>query len=99
MTALHIDSQRADLNCLLSTCRCLDAVPPSAIDYFRQSARELIEEKGAVDALAAALAHISGASSIQQSSLLNCGLCDHAVTVLYRDAFCELSLERAERAA
>uniref|UniRef100_A0A8C3LQV6 RNA helicase n=1 Tax=Chrysolophus pictus TaxID=9089 RepID=A0A8C3LQV6_CHRPC len=51
--------------------KCLDAVPPSAIDYFRQSARELIEEKGAVDALAAALAHISGASSIQQRSLLN----------------------------
>ncbi|OXB63882.1 hypothetical protein ASZ78_004177 [Callipepla squamata] len=51
--------------------KCLDAIPPSAIEYFRQSARELIEEKGAVDALAAALAHISGASSIQQRSLLN----------------------------
>ncbi|KFV73273.1 Nucleolar RNA helicase 2, partial [Struthio camelus australis] len=49
----------------------LDSVPPSAVDYFRQSAQELIEEKGAIDALAAALAHISGASSIQQRSLLN----------------------------
>ncbi|KAM8806378.1 nucleolar RNA helicase 2-like [Eudromia elegans] len=49
----------------------LEAVPASAVEYFRQSARELIEEKGAVDALAAALAHISGASSIQQRSLLN----------------------------
>ncbi|XP_062436458.1 nucleolar RNA helicase 2-like, partial [Rhea pennata] len=49
----------------------LDSIPPSAVDYFRQSAKELIEEKGAIDALAAALAHISGASSIQQRSLLN----------------------------
>ncbi|XP_054838460.1 nucleolar RNA helicase 2 [Eublepharis macularius] len=51
--------------------RFLDSVPPSAIDYFRQSAERLIEEKGAVEALAAALAHISGATSIEQRSLLN----------------------------
>uniref|UniRef100_A0A7N5JEK3 Nucleolar RNA helicase 2 n=1 Tax=Ailuropoda melanoleuca TaxID=9646 RepID=A0A7N5JEK3_AILME len=51
--------------------RSLDSVPPSAIDYFRQSAEQLIEEKGAVEALAAALAHISGATSIEQRSLLN----------------------------
>ncbi|XP_053168120.1 nucleolar RNA helicase 2 [Hemicordylus capensis] len=51
--------------------RSLDSVPPSAIDYFRQSAERLIEEKGAVEALAAALAHISGATSIEQRSLLN----------------------------
>ncbi|XP_042314392.1 nucleolar RNA helicase 2, partial [Sceloporus undulatus] len=51
--------------------KSLDSVPPSAIDYFRQSAERLIEEKGAVEALAAALAHISGATSIEQRSLLN----------------------------
>ncbi|XP_019394055.1 PREDICTED: nucleolar RNA helicase 2 isoform X1 [Crocodylus porosus] len=51
--------------------RFLDSVPPSAIDYFTQSAEKLIEEKGAVRALAAALAHISGATSIQQRSLLS----------------------------
>ncbi|XP_048361577.1 nucleolar RNA helicase 2 isoform X2 [Sphaerodactylus townsendi] len=51
--------------------RSLDSVPPSAIDYFRQSAERLIEEKGAVEALAAALAHISGATSIEQRSLLS----------------------------
>ncbi|XP_048715116.2 nucleolar RNA helicase 2 isoform X2 [Caretta caretta] len=51
--------------------RFLDSVPPSAIDYFKQSAQRLIEEKGAVEALAAALAHISGATSIEQRSLLN----------------------------
>lgn len=49
----------------------MDSVPPSAIDYFRQTAERLIEEKGAVDALAAALAHISGATAIEQRSLLN----------------------------
>ncbi|XP_042674063.1 nucleolar RNA helicase 2-like [Centrocercus urophasianus] len=51
--------------------RCLDSVPQSAIDYFKESAQLLIEEKGPVNALAAALAHISGATSIEQRSLLN----------------------------
>ncbi|KAM6105850.1 LOW QUALITY PROTEIN: nucleolar RNA helicase 2-like [Pterocles gutturalis] len=51
--------------------KMLEAIPPSAVDYFRKSAQELIDEKGAVAALAAALAHISGASYIQQRSLLN----------------------------
>ncbi|CAN0237288.1 unnamed protein product [Bubo scandiacus] len=51
--------------------KLLEAIPPSAVDYFRKSAQELIDEKGAVAALAAALAHISGASHIQQRSLLN----------------------------
>ncbi|XP_030342400.2 nucleolar RNA helicase 2-like [Strigops habroptila] len=51
--------------------KLLEAIPPSAVDYFRKSAQELIDEKGAVSALAAALAHISGASYIQQRSLLN----------------------------
>ncbi|KAM4602527.1 nucleolar RNA helicase 2 [Polymixia lowei] len=51
--------------------RFLDSVPAQAISYFRESAEKLIEERGAVDALAAALAHISGATSLQQRSLLN----------------------------
>ncbi|OWK56036.1 Nucleolar RNA helicase 2 [Lonchura striata] len=51
--------------------KLLEAVPPAAVDYFRKSAEELINEKGAVAALAAALAHISGAAHIQQRSLLN----------------------------
>ncbi|KAG8001483.1 Nucleolar RNA helicase 2 [Nibea albiflora] len=49
----------------------LDSVPATAIGYFRASAEKLIEERGAVDALAAALAHISGATSLEQRSLLN----------------------------
>ncbi|XP_042360575.1 nucleolar RNA helicase 2 [Plectropomus leopardus] len=51
--------------------RFLDSVPVTAIAYFRESAEKLIEEKGAVEALAAALAHISGATSLEQRSLLN----------------------------
>ncbi|XP_074446288.1 nucleolar RNA helicase 2-like [Larus michahellis] len=51
--------------------RCLDSVPHTAIEYFKESARWLIQEKGPVNALAAALAHISGATSIEQRSLLN----------------------------
>ncbi|CAN9506980.1 unnamed protein product [Ophioblennius macclurei] len=51
--------------------RFLDSVPATAIDYFRASAEKLIEEKGAVNALAAALAHISGATALEQRSLLN----------------------------
>ncbi|KAB0357924.1 hypothetical protein FD754_002080 [Muntiacus muntjak] len=49
----------------------LDSVPPTAIGHFKQSAEKLIEEKGHVEALAAALAHISGATSVDQRSLIN----------------------------
>uniref|UniRef100_A0A8C8Z776 Nucleolar RNA helicase 2 n=1 Tax=Prolemur simus TaxID=1328070 RepID=A0A8C8Z776_PROSS len=51
--------------------RLLDSVPPTAIGHFKESAEKLIEEKGAVEALAAALAHISGATSVDQRSLIN----------------------------
>ncbi|XP_016044076.1 nucleolar RNA helicase 2 [Erinaceus europaeus] len=51
--------------------RLLDTVPPTAISHFKQSAEKLIEEKGAVEALAAALAHISGATSVDQRSMIN----------------------------
>ncbi|CAJ1048855.1 Nucleolar RNA helicase 2 [Xyrichtys novacula] len=50
--------------------RFLDSVPVTAIGYFRASAEKLIEERGAVDSLAAALAHICGATSLEQRSLL-----------------------------
>ncbi|KAM6184833.1 nucleolar RNA helicase 2 [Rhynchocyon petersi] len=51
--------------------RYLDSVPPTAINHFKQSAEKLIEEKGAVEALAAALAHISGATAVDQRSLIS----------------------------
>ena len=46
-------------------------MPPTAIGHFKQSAEKLIEEKGAVEALAAALAQFSSATSIDQRSLIN----------------------------
>ncbi|KAG9335830.1 hypothetical protein JZ751_003584 [Albula glossodonta] len=49
----------------------LDSVPPAAVEYFREAAVKLIEQRGAEEALAAALAHISGATAIEQRSLLN----------------------------
>ncbi|XP_075072575.1 nucleolar RNA helicase 2 [Mixophyes fleayi] len=51
--------------------KSLDSVPLDVLEHFRVYAEELIEKKGAVNALAAALAHISGASSLKQRSLLN----------------------------
>ncbi|XP_077999152.1 nucleolar RNA helicase 2-like isoform X1 [Glandiceps talaboti] len=51
--------------------KSLDKIPESAIDHFRDVAEQLIAEKGAVPALAAALAHISGATDISSRSLLN----------------------------
>ena len=49
----------------------MDSVPPTAIGHLKQSAEKLIEEKGAVEALAAALAQFSSATSIDQRSLIN----------------------------
>lgn len=40
------------------------------LDYFREAAEKLIDEKGAVDAVAAALAQISGTTEIKSRSLL-----------------------------
>ncbi|KAL7855446.1 hypothetical protein AOLI_G00190500 [Acnodon oligacanthus] len=51
--------------------RYLDSVPPAAVEYFRSAAEKLIEDRGPVEALAAALAHISGATSLEQRSLLS----------------------------
>ncbi|KAG8552222.1 hypothetical protein GDO81_004442 [Engystomops pustulosus] len=51
--------------------KSLDSVPLDVIENFKPYAEELIEKKGALEALAAALAHISGASSMAQRSLLN----------------------------
>ena len=48
--------------------RLLDSVPPTVIGHFKQTAEKLTEEKGAVGALAAALAHISGATLVDQCS-------------------------------
>uniref|UniRef100_A0A8C5QHM7 RNA helicase n=1 Tax=Leptobrachium leishanense TaxID=445787 RepID=A0A8C5QHM7_9ANUR len=51
--------------------KSLETVPADVVEHFKVYAEELIEKKGALNALAAALAHISGATSIKQRSLLN----------------------------
>lgn len=55
--------------CLLF--RFLAQVPPDALKHFREAAEALVEERGAVDAVAAALAHISGTTEIKSRSLLS----------------------------
>lgn len=52
-------------------CRSLDNVPDETLDYFRESANILIEERGAENALAAALAVISKSTKIISRSLLS----------------------------
>lgn len=52
-------------------CSFLDSVPAVAVEYFRDAARKLIKQRGALESLAAALAHISGATNLKQRSLMN----------------------------
>ena len=54
----------------MDAIRSLASVSYAAVDFFQPSAQRLIEEKGVVDVLAAALAHISGASSFEPRSLI-----------------------------
>lgn len=51
--------------------RSLELVDVETLQYFRESAQSLIEERGAADALAAALAVISGSTKIVPRSLLS----------------------------
>ena len=53
------------------TCRCLDGIPECVIAQFHEAAEELIGEKGATSAVAAALAYIAGAKDIISRSLLS----------------------------
>ncbi|XP_032229762.2 nucleolar RNA helicase 2 [Nematostella vectensis] len=50
--------------------RFLEQIPSDVLDYFRDAAEKLIEDKGAIDAVAAALAQISGTTEIKSRSLL-----------------------------
>ena len=51
--------------------RCLDGIPECVVAQFHEAAEELIEEKGATNAVAAALAYIAGAKDIVSRSLLS----------------------------
>ena len=59
--------------------RCLDGIPECVVAQFHEAAEELISEKGATSAVAAALAYIAGAKDIVSRSLLSA----HQVHVLY----------------
>lgn len=51
--------------------KSIESVPEEIIAHFEDIANELIESKGAIKALSAALAHISGYTSITNRSLLS----------------------------
>ncbi|XP_048758389.2 nucleolar RNA helicase 2-like [Ostrea edulis] len=51
--------------------RSIEGVASETLDYFRSSAQELITDRGAEDALAAALALISGSTKITSRSMLS----------------------------
>ncbi len=55
----------------LSCFRSLDGVAEEVLASFTATASRLVEERGAVPALAAALAVISGSTSLKKRSLLN----------------------------
>ena len=51
--------------------RSLNSVPTALLPHFKDAAVKMIEEKGAVEMVAAALAYISGARDIVSRSLLS----------------------------
>ena len=59
--------------------RFLAQVPADALVFFREAAEALIEDRGAVDAVAAALAHISGTTEIKTRSMLSSQEVSHLI--------------------
>ncbi|KAL9962877.1 hypothetical protein ACROYT_G032027 [Oculina patagonica] len=59
----------------------IQAVAPDVLDKFRDAAQALVDKLGAVDAVAASLAHISGTKEIKSRSLLS-GRDDHTTYLL-----------------
>ena len=47
------------------------SISPTVLPLFKEAAEQLIQEKGAVDVVASALAFISGAKEIVSRSLLS----------------------------
>ena len=61
-------------NCSLGSIllfRSLDKVLPETLEHFREPAQDLIDERGAETALAAAMAVIAGSTKITARSLLS----------------------------
>ena len=65
--------------------RCLDGIPECVVTQFHEAAEELISEKGATSAVAAALAYIAGAKDIVSRSLLSAHQvhCVHHLQYMY----------------
>ena len=64
----------------LSLIRCLDKVSTSVLPYFNTVATKLIEERGAVEVVSAALAYISGMTTEMKSrSLLSSQPVSHSL--------------------
>ena len=55
----------------LTLIRSLDQIPASVLPHFKEAAQQLIKEKGTVEALTAALAHIAGSKEIVSRSFLS----------------------------
>ncbi|XP_019635969.1 PREDICTED: nucleolar RNA helicase 2-like [Branchiostoma belcheri] len=53
------------------SARAIEEVPDKMLTHFQEAAEKLIAEKGAVNAVAAALAVMSGSTEIKKRSLLN----------------------------
>ena len=76
-THTHTDKERVTLHLLcihlirLIHRRSLDQIPASILPHFKEAARQLMKDKGAEEALAAALAHISGSKEIVSRSVLS----------------------------
>lgn len=55
---------------IFCSVRFIQAVAPDVLEKFRDAAQALVDKLGAVDAVAASLAHISGTKEIRSRSLL-----------------------------
>ena len=63
--------------------------------HFREAAEDLIKEKGAVDALAAALASISGQTEIKSRSLISSQeVSHHLITLSYKLVLLRVAFEQ-----
>ena len=67
---LHVTQHLLSIDPLIHY-RSLDQIPASILPHFKEAAQELMKERGAEDALAAALAHISGSKEIVSRSVLS----------------------------
>ena len=71
-TTLHArEKNLARRNMIRYDFRSLDSVSSGMMESFTEVAEKLIEERGAVSAVAAALAVISGSTELKKRSLLN----------------------------